>query len=100
MKRTGFKLLLLFVAWVLSSPEYSQNSPISLENLPPEVLAYPEIVQFNGKVLVVDEDYMTTLGIDPSDPDLEVIGRDWVGPSDAAARARLYGRVIDAAMGS
>ena len=58
------------------------------------------LLGYRHQFLVVDEDYMTTLGIDPSDPDLDVIGGDWVGPSDAAARARLYGRVIDAAIGS
>jgi hypothetical protein len=57
------------------------------------------LLGYKHQYLVVDDDYMTTLGVDPDDPDLDMIGRDWVGPSDAVARARLYGRVIDASIG-
>lgn len=44
--------------------------------------------------LVVDADYIESLGLDPADPDWEAIGRDWARPRDLAARARLYGRLF------
>jgi len=59
MKTMVTTIFLLFMVLALSPPGYSQNSPASLEDLPSEVLAYPEIVLFNGKILVVDEDFST-----------------------------------------
>jgi len=58
MKRT---LFCLFVVWVLSLPGYSQESPsgVSLENVPKEVLAYPDYVLFNGRILTVDDEFTT-----------------------------------------
>ncbi|MDA2933630.1 amidohydrolase family protein [Acidobacteria bacterium AH-259-D05] len=56
MQRIVSRLLLLFVVLVLSPLGYSQRSR-SLEDLPPEVLAYPEIILLNGKILTVDEEF-------------------------------------------
>lgn len=97
MKRTGFILVLLFVARVLSSPGYSQNSPISLENLPPEVLAYPEIVLFNGKVLIVDEDFSTAEALAIRGETILAVGDDdrilkMVGPQTQSVN--LEGRTV------
>ena len=38
--------------------------------------------------------FIDTLGVDPDDPDWELIGRDWVRPRRTDARARLYGKLI------
>jgi len=52
----------LFWVWVfvfVSCSGYAQSpQPVaSLEDLPSEVLAYPEIILFNGKVLTVDDEF-------------------------------------------
>ena len=59
MTRSVATLFLLFLWGLLSPPGYSQTSQsvASLQDLPPEVLAYPEIVLFNGKILTVDEEF-------------------------------------------
>jgi len=59
MKTMVTTMFLLCMVLALSPPGYSQSSPVSLVDLPPEILAYPEIVLFNGKILVVDEDFST-----------------------------------------
>ena len=53
MKRSG-SVLLLIVVCVLSGPGYAQTN---IEDLPPEVLAFPDLVLFNGKILTVDEEF-------------------------------------------
>jgi predicted amidohydrolase YtcJ len=55
MKRT---LSLLFVVLFLSLPGYSQESS-SLESVPKEVLAYPDYILFNGRILTVDDEFAT-----------------------------------------
>lgn len=44
--------------------------------------------------LIVDGDFLASIGIDPADPDLGRMGRDWARPADARARARLFGQVV------
>ena len=51
------------------------------------------LLAYRRDFVVVDEHYLRTLGLDPSDPDWERIGRDWVQPTDFDARARLYRRL-------
>jgi len=57
--------------------------------------------QINGYLLaykrhffIVDHFFIELLGLDPQDPDWEVIGRDWVKPRDLEARRRLYGKLV------
>ena len=58
MTRRVPALILLFLLGLLSPAGYSQTSPSAASlDLPPEVLAYPEIVLFNGKILTVDEEF-------------------------------------------
>ncbi len=52
------------------------------------------LLAYKHQFLVVDEHFIRTLGIDPKDPDLELINRDWAKPRQPAARARLYEKVI------
>ena len=47
------------------------------------------LLAWKRQYLIVDEHYVRTLGLDPGDPDWELMGRDWVRPVDAAARERL-----------
>lgn len=58
MKRIQSTLFFLFVVLFLSLPGYSQEGP-SLESVPKEVLAYPDFVLFNGKILTVDDEFST-----------------------------------------
>ncbi|MCH7804426.1 MAG: amidohydrolase family protein [Acidobacteria bacterium] len=58
MKTMAPSMFLLLVGWFLSPLGYSQSSR-SLEDLPPEVLAYPHIILFNGKILTVDAEFST-----------------------------------------
>lgn len=57
------------------------------------------LLPYQRQFLVVDDGYLRTLGLDPEDPDWRRMGRDWVRPQDAAARQRLYGKLIEAAPG-
>jgi hypothetical protein len=43
---------------------------------------------------IVDRHFITTLGLQPDDPDWELIGRDWVKPRHPDARERLYGKLL------
>ncbi len=53
-------LFLLLLSGMLSAPGYSQTSQSAASlDLPPEVLAYPEMVLFNGKILTVDQEFST-----------------------------------------
>ena len=60
MTRRKPTLFLLLLFGVLSAPGYSQTGQaVASLDLPPEVLAYPELVLFNGKILNVDEEFST-----------------------------------------
>ena len=60
MTRREPTLFLLLLFGVLSAPGYSQTGQaVASLDLPPEVLAYPEMVLFNGKILTVDEEFST-----------------------------------------
>lgn len=50
------------------------------------LLAYKRDFFVTGSVFV------ESLGLDPDDPDWEVLGWDWVKPKDTSARSRLYYR--------
>ena len=54
------------------------------------------LLGYKRQYLIVDEDYIATLGIDPRDPDLDVIDRDWMIPDKPEVRARLYAKVVAA----
>ncbi len=47
------------------------------------------LLTYDKQFIVVDEDYITALGVDPSDLRWEQIGRDWAKPRDVAARDEL-----------
>lgn len=54
------------------------------------------LLAYKNQFLVVDEHYITTMGLDPADPDFDEIGRDWARPANPAARTRLYGKLLAA----
>lgn len=54
------------------------------------------LLAYRMQFLVTDRGYIETLGLDPDDPDWQAMGHDWARPRDAAARARLYGKLIAA----
>lgn len=56
------------------------------------------LLAWRKQYLVVDDDYIRTLGLDPEDPDWGRMGRDWVKPQDAGARKNLYGKLVRAAL--
>jgi hypothetical protein len=56
------------------------------------------LLAYRRQFLIVDRDYIDSLGLDPEDPDWAAIGRDWVRPLDAAARARLYEKLVHNAL--
>ncbi len=57
--RIGVYCVVLGVLLSAESPGQTSQPAISLEDLPPEVLAYPELILFNGKILTVDEQFST-----------------------------------------
>ena len=52
------------------------------------------LLAYRRQFLIVDRDYIDSLGLDPDDPDWSAIARDWVRPPDRAARARLYEKLV------
>jgi hypothetical protein len=49
---------------------------------------------FRKQFFLCEEDFVRALGVDPSDPDWERMGRNWVAPQDTAARERLERKLI------
>lgn len=56
------------------------------------------LLPYRHQFVVVDADYVRTLGLDPEAPEWAGIGRDWVQPGDPSARARLVEQVVQARM--
>jgi hypothetical protein len=54
------------------------------------------LLAYRRHYLVVERDYIETLGLDPDDRDWERIGFDWVRPRDPGARSRLYAKLVAA----
>jgi len=52
------------------------------------------LLGYKHQYLVVDRYYIESLGLDPADPDWEVLGFDWVRPKDIGARSRLYSKLV------
>jgi len=52
------------------------------------------LLAYQQQCFVVTEHYIAALGLDPLDPDWELMGRDWIHPLDPQARRRLYDKVI------
>jgi len=52
------------------------------------------LLAYRRQYLVVERDYIETLGLDPDDGDWERLGFDWVRPRDVSARSRLYAKLV------
>jgi len=52
------------------------------------------LLAYRRHFFIVDRYFIETLGLQPDDPDWELIGRDWVQPRQLDARERLYGKLI------
>jgi hypothetical protein len=54
------------------------------------------LLPYRHQFLVVDGDFLRTLGLDPDDPDWQAMGRDWLRPASTDARRRLCARAVRA----
>lgn len=54
------------------------------------------LLGYKSQFFICDESYITELGLEPSDPDWDRIGRDWIKPRDLEARDRLASQLIGA----
>lgn len=54
------------------------------------------LLAYKRQFFIVDEHFLVTLGLDPTDPDWQRIGCNRVEPIDAHARDRLYDKIIAA----
>ena len=54
------------------------------------------LLAYRRHFFIVDRHYVETLGLDPDDADWECLGRDWARPVQAAARERLYAKLVRA----
>ena len=52
------------------------------------------LLAYRRHYFICDRYFIETLGLDPDDVDWERIGRDWVQPTEPAARERLYAALI------
>jgi hypothetical protein len=75
--------------WNIWSASYEEARTIRLEH-------GGYLLAYKRQFLIVDAHFITTLGLDPQDRDWERIERDWVQPANAAARARLYEKLVRA----
>ena len=54
------------------------------------------LLPYKRQFIVVAAPFLQALGLGPEDPDLQRMGNDWLQPRDAAARSRLYVKVLKA----
>ena len=52
------------------------------------------LLAYRQHFFITDRHFIKTLGLNPDDPDWELIGRDWVKPKRSEGRERLYGKLI------
>ena len=52
------------------------------------------LLAYRRHFFITDRHFIQTLGLNPDDPDWQLIGRDWVKPARSDARERLYGKLI------
>jgi hypothetical protein len=52
------------------------------------------LLAYRRHFFIVDRYFVETLRLDPDDPDWELMGRDWVRPRLAAARERMYEKLV------
>ena len=52
------------------------------------------LLAYRRHFFIVDRHFIETLGLQPDDPDWELIGRDWIKPRHPDARERLYGKLL------
>lgn len=56
------------------------------------------LLAYRRHYFIVESHFIAAIGLSPDDPDWDRIGRDWVRPGDAAARGRLYRKLLQARM--
>ena len=54
------------------------------------------LLGYKHQFLVVDDDYIREMGLNPTDPELAAFGRDWVNPGNAPLREKLFAKVVPA----
>ena len=54
------------------------------------------LLQYKGQCFLAQSPYIIDLGLSPTDPDWEKIGRDWVKPIDPEAKKRLRQKLLQA----
>jgi len=58
------------------------------------------LLAYQNQYLVVDANYIKTLGLNPEDPDWSCIDYNWVEPRDPTARNRLSRKIVQASLQS
>jgi hypothetical protein len=56
------------------------------------------LLAYRRQFLIVERDYIDSLGLDPEDPAWSAMARDWVKPRDPAARSGLYEKLVHNAL--
>jgi hypothetical protein len=56
------------------------------------------LLAYRRQFLIVDRDYIDSLGLDPDHPAWARMGRDWPQPDDRVARAQLYELLVQNAL--
>ena len=99
MSRAASQLFLVWVLALVSLSGHAQSpQPVaSLEDLPAEVLAYPEMILFNGEVLTVDDEFSIVEAVAIRDGRFLAVGEDdrilkMVGPR--TRRVDLEGKTV------
>ncbi len=53
------------------------------------------LLAFKNQFLIVDEHFITTLGLDPNDKNWTEMGHNWVKPNSLEARKNLYAKLAE-----
>lgn len=75
------------VHWNIWSASYDEASTIRQQH-------GGYLLAYRRHFFIADRHFIETLGLNPDDPDWDLIGRDWVKPARPEARERLYGKLI------
>jgi hypothetical protein len=52
------------------------------------------LLAYRRQFMIVESNFIDSMGLDPNDPDWERMARDWVRPPDIEARQRLYRQLV------
>ncbi len=72
---------------------YDEAHAVHRQHLADDACRY--LLAYRRQFFLTERGYIESLGLDPDDADWRAIGWDWARPRSAAARRRLYARLLE-----